>query len=45
MGDVVHDITLTGQNEIAAVNAIDGISVGSTGKGGLPVLLLFLSRL
>lgn len=32
MGGVVHDVTLTGKNEIAAVNAIGGICGGSTGK-------------
>lgn len=32
MGGLVHDITLTGENEIAAFNAIGGICGGSTGS-------------
>lgn len=32
MGGLVHDIVLTGENEIAAVNAIGGICGGSTGS-------------
>ena len=32
MGGLVHDIVLTGENEIAAVNAIGGICGGSTGR-------------
>lgn len=32
MGGLVHDVILTGENEIAAVNAIGGICGGSTGS-------------